>query len=67
MNTLIQHVYKRTAEAQEWVDTDPTNRTASVAITDPKHWASYSITTPAEYDQYQNNFAKGKKQWLTGS
>ena len=67
MNTLIQHVYKRTTEAQEWVAADPTNRTVSVAINDPKHWASYSITTPAEYDQYLNNFAKGKNQWLTGS
>jgi|TARA_B110000438_G_C15794202_1_gene642131 hypothetical protein len=54
MNTLVQHIEAINVNTQIWVDADPKNRWAGMVVTDPKHWAEYGITTPAEYDRYQD-------------
>jgi len=52
MNALVKHIEKMNAKTQIWIDEDPSNRFGGMLVSDPKHWAEYGVTTPAQLDRY---------------
>jgi len=53
MIDLVNHIKAINEVSKKEMDANP-NVWIGHIVEDPDHWASYGITTPAEFDRYQN-------------
>ena len=53
MSNLINHIKSINAKSKADMDANP-NLWIGIIVEDPKHWAEYGITTPAQFDRYQD-------------
>lgn len=53
MNTLVQHIEAINKKSEKEMDANPDLWIGTI-VEDPKHWAEYGITTPDQFDRYQD-------------
>lgn len=50
---LVKHIKAINEKSKKEMDSNP-NLWIGTIVEDPKHWAEYGITTPAQFDRYQD-------------
>ena len=50
---LINHINNVNADTKSMMDSNP-NLWIGTIVEDPKHWEDYGITTPAQFDRYND-------------
>jgi len=53
MLNLVNHIKSINKASKKEMDANP-HLWIGTIVEDPKHWADYGITTPAQYDRYQD-------------
>jgi hypothetical protein len=53
MSNLTTHIKSINKSSKKEMDANP-NLWIGTIVEDPKHWADYGITTPAQFDRYQD-------------
>ena len=53
MSSLVNHIKTINKNSKKEMDSN-SNLWIGTIVEDPKHWADYGITTPAEFDRHQD-------------
>ena len=53
MTNLVNHIKKINEKSKKEMDSTPGLWIGTI-VEDPKHWKEYGITTPAQFDRYQD-------------
>jgi len=53
MSSLVNHIKSINEKSKKDMDANP-NLWIGHIVEDPKHWEEYGITTPAQFDRYQD-------------
>ena len=53
MLNLVNHIKSINKASKKEMDANP-HLWIGTIVEDPKHWADYGITTPAQFDRYQD-------------
>ena len=53
MTNLVNHIKKINEKSKKEMDSNP-GLWIGCIVEDPKHWKEYGITTPAQFDRYQD-------------
>ena len=53
MIELVKHINKINEKSKKEMDSTPGLWIGTI-VEDPKHWKEYGITTPAQFDRYQD-------------
>lgn len=53
MLKLVKHIKSINEKSKKEMDANP-HLWIGTIVEDPKHWAEYGITTPAQFDRYQD-------------
>jgi len=53
MSELTNHIKSINKSSKKEMDANP-HLWIGIIVEDPKHWADYGITTPAEFDRHQD-------------
>ncbi len=53
MSSLVSHIKSINENSKKEMDANP-HLWVGIIVEDPKHWADYGITTPAQFDRYQD-------------
>ena len=53
MSNLITHIKSINKKSEKEMDANP-HLWIGTIVEDPKHWAEYGITTPDQFDRYQD-------------
>ncbi len=53
MSSLVSHIKSINEKSKKEMDSTPGLWIGTI-VEDPKHWKEYGITTPAQFDRYQD-------------
>ena len=53
MSSLVNHIKTINENSKKEMDSNPDLWIGTI-VEDPKHWNEYGITTPAQFDRYQD-------------
>jgi len=53
VSSLVNHIKSINENSKKEMDANP-HLWIGIIVEDPKHWADYGITTPAQFDRYQD-------------